>query len=337
MSQRLRLYDIRVSRLPSLVGLCAEDIPGLAGFTNTSQRRLVYAKEAGEEGWYGTWAEMAFNVSHASPYITCPRGVARIEAIVVCNQTIPINNQFYEYLQFGNGRMPRRHTGRLTEAYQRNNAVTFVDMAPASQNIVAYPTDSADVVKRVFIQGIDVNGKSVYSQDGTHRVEGIFLTLSAPFVSTPMAFNTLTGIQKDITAGPVQFFQSDPITGVQKLLLTMEAGETTAWYRRYYLDRLHPQTTQVTALAKLELVPVAVDTDYCLIQNLEAILEESQAIRLSEIDSLTAKQQAGERHMQAIRLLNGELTHYMGKDSPAVSVAPFGTARLEHQHIGTMI
>jgi len=94
---------------------------------------------------------------------------------------------------------------------------------------------------------------------------------------------------------------------------------------------------QVTGIVKLDLVPVMVDTDYLLINNLEAIIEECQSIRYSQMDTPAAKQMAAERHIQAIRLLNGEIAHYLGLDMPAVNVAPFGSARLERRNIGTMI
>lgn len=314
------------------------------------------AKEAGDEGWYGTWAEIVFNISRTNPYITLPREIARLEAVNVCNHPVAVQNQFYEYLQFGNGRLPKqfRHCRNfLTQGYTRNNAVTFTDLTNGPQIIAIYATDPADIdgKHRVLVQGLDNNNNVVYTQDGLTQVQGVFVTLSSPFATAPMQFNQLTGIQKDVTNGPIQIFQVDPATGAQVLLLTMQPGEQTAWYRRYYLDSLpcgccpppgivpagQCQQVQVAAIAKLELIPVVVDTDYLLIGNLEAITEECQSIRYSEVDTATAKQMAQEKHMQAIRLLNGELAHYLGIDTPAVSVAPFGDARLERQRIGTMI
>jgi len=335
-----------------VVGLCQADIPGIAQFVNSAQRRLLMCKEAGDEGWYSTFAEIAFLANRHHPYITLPREVARIEAMSVCDRPVPVNNQFFEYLEFGNGRLPktrRQCQWPLTAAYTRNNAVTFVDLSNPPQNlqvVVSDPLD-ADGTHRVLIQGTDNNNNVFYSQDGKVRVTGEFLTLDAPFAAFPLPLNSLTGIQKDITNGPVQFYQVDPVTGVSELLLTMEPGETTASYRRYYLDSLpnncchthpsHHNHVVVTAIAKLDLVPVVVDTDYLLIQNLEAIIEECASVRYSEVDNPTAKQMAAERHSQAVRMLIGELTHYIGKDNPAVSFKPFGSADLRRQRIGQLM
>ena len=94
--QRLRLYDCLTSRLPSLVGLCQNNVPEIANYVNSAQRRLIYAKEAGNEGWYGTWAEIVFQVSQDAPYITLPREVDRLEVINVCDIPVRVENQFYE-------------------------------------------------------------------------------------------------------------------------------------------------------------------------------------------------------------------------------------------------
>jgi hypothetical protein len=349
------------SRMPSLVGLCQSDMPQIANYVNGAQRRLLYAKEAREEGWYGTWAEVAFNVSQATPYITLPREIARLEAINVCNVPVRVRNQWFEYLTFGDGRMPkdnvwRQNNGILTGAYTRNNVVTATEMTNAPQFIVAYITDLQDVGKRTLIAGDDSSGNPIYSLDVTSNVNGTFLTFASPSVSTAMTLSQLTGIQKDITVGEVRYYQHDPATGDETLLLTMAPGETTANFRRYYLHNLpatccaasmlgvgtctntfSTTTIQVMALAKLDLIPATVQTDYLLIQNLEAIIEECSSIRLSEMDSMSAKQQAAERHKQAIGLLNGEQAHFLGLTQPAVAFYPFGTARLRRQKIGTMI
>lgn len=346
---RLRLIDCALSRLPKCVGACASDFARLAEFVNSAQRRLLFCKEVLGEGWWGSWAEIAFNVSRTTPYITLPREVARLEAVTICNRPIPIQNSFFEYLQFGNGRLPQcRARCNPLQVYSRNNSVTFINMTNAPQLLVAYIGDAADVGKRILFQGLDNNNNTVYSQDGFNRVTGIFLTFESPFVVSPFAFNQILGIQKDVTNAPVQIFQMDPTTGAQVLLLTMEPSETTASYRRYYFDPLpfaccpvsnqaDPQLVQVTAIAKLEPIPVQVQTDWLLLQNLEAIISECQSIRMSEVDTSEAQAMSMKFHKDAVRLLMSELTHYLGLDEPAIIFRPFGSARLSRQKIGSIL
>jgi hypothetical protein len=341
---RTRLYDLRLSDLPATVGLCASDVANVASIVNTAQRRLLYCREAGEEGWYGCFAEVAFNVYQSSPYITTPRGIARLELMDVCKRPVQINNQFVEYLRFGSGRLPKlcnRTCGSITESYIRNNAVTFVDM-PIGSYIKIYTTVAEDAGSRVLLQGTNTVDSIIYSNDGTNRVSGEFVTLTSTFVISSNQLNSLSGIQKDITKGDIQIFAVDPNDGTETLLLTMEPSEQTASYRRYYLNGLpfnccpNQDYVQVSAIAKLDFIPVRVDTDYTLIQNIEAIVEEAQSVRYSRIDEVSAKQMAAEKHIQAVRFLNGELTHFEGKNDPALIFAPFGSARLEKVNISML-
>lgn len=348
---RLRLYDCRNSRLPEVIGLCTANTHGLAGFVNAAQRRLIYCKEAGDESWWGTWAEVSFpGLSRTTPYITLPREIARIEKIMVCRHTIPVQNQFYEYLDFGNGRMPHTCGGDFCQmqALTRNNAVTFRDLSSPPQIIRIYPTDIADVNanRRVMVQGTDSSNNVVYTQDGLNQVTGEFVTITSPFVDTTFQFNTLTGFQKDVTSGPIQIFQVNPTTGEEIMLMTMSPSERVSGYRRYYLHNLPRNCCDglamgsafsVTAIVKLDLIPVVSDTDYLLLHNLEAITEECISVRMSEMDNLDAQKLAAVHHINAVRLLNSEIAHYLGKQSPAVNFAPFGSAHLRCQKIGVQI
>lgn len=347
--QRLRLYDCKLSRIPGIIGACVDDTPKIAKYVNSAQRQLLMCKEATDEGWWGTWAEIVFVVSRNAPYITLPREIARLEAVNVCDRPVQLQNQFFEYLQFGNGRLPktRCHLDSIPMAYTRNNAITFLEMYNLPQYLVAYATDERDFGKRVMFSGLDAGNEIIVTTDTFNQVQGQFVTLNATPAQTPQVFNQITGIQKDVTKGMVRIYQHDPTTGDEVLLLTMQPSETTASYRRYYMHQLPrgccpaPGATdncqvQVTAIAKLDLIPVLTDTDYCLIQNLEAITEQCASIRYSEMDSTEGKNLARERHNIAVSYLNGELNHYIGKNEPAVGMEIFGSARLNRQRVGRL-
>ena len=350
MALRLRLYDLRLSRLPQVLGLCSGDLPQLAAYINSAQERLLTAPEAGDEGWWGTFAEMAFKLSRSQPYLTAPREVARVQAVNVCNRVWPLQNQFYEYLEFGTGRMPKQrpYCDWLQRSVLTRNTVPVFSDPPEDTpySIRVYASDAADMsgISRVLVQGTDENSNTVYSQDGTSQVKGEFITLASPFASSTNNFLGLpTGIQKDVTQGPVQFFWVDPATGTQTLMLTMEPGEQTAAYRRYYFSGLPrtccppslPGSTSddltVTAIVKLELIPVRTDTDYTLIQSQEAIINECEAVRYEGMDNGTAAGLADRKHKKAIQLLNGELAHRVGTLPPAINFAPFGSAHFARE------
>jgi hypothetical protein len=347
---RLRLKDIAISRLPGVIGKCAGDSASIASFVNSAQRRLLMCKEAGEESWWGTWAEVQFSgISSRTPYITTPVEVARIEKLDICGLPTPVYNQFYEYLDFGNGRMPKmcndsRWNWWSPEAYTRNNAITFAEPTVSQFYLAAYSTNSDDVAssRRILFQGLDANGMKIYSQDGSR---GEYVTLASPFAQTNNLFTTITGIQKDVTVGEVQIFQVDS-AGNQTQISVMQPSETVAGYRRYYLHSLPPNCCAIpgapvnltaTAIVKLELIPAVLESDYLLIQNLEALIEECIAVRMSEMDSESSQKLAMIHHVNAVRLLNAEIGHYLGTQEPAVNFAPFGSARLERQSIGLLL
>lgn len=342
-----------MSRLPSLIGTCQGDVPGIAQYANAAEQRLLKCREAGGESWWGTWAEVAFaGVSRCAPFITCNRHIARIEKMTVCRHPVMVQNQFYEYLDFGNGRMPqcRRDNWCNIQGYTRNNTPTFFDITNGPKIIRVFATDPADVdaTRRVFLSGVDGTNSDIWTQDSLNNVNGQFVSLANPFADAAIQMNAISGVQKDPTNGPVQIFQVDPTTGSQSLLVTMEPNELVSSYRRYYINNLPcnccgttinsclhevPNTVQALAIVKLEPVPVAVDTDYFVIQNLEAMILECQSIRYSEMDSPGAQRLSLQKHTEAVRLLQGELVHYLGKDKPAVNFAPFGSARLNASHV----
>lgn len=343
--QLLRLKDIRQSRIPEAIGACAADNGKLIEIVNEAQQRLVFA--GGETGWWGSWFKTAFTVDgHADPYITTPRNIARLINIDVCRRPVRIQNEFYEFLEAGVGLQPSRCGCNPIETYDRGLFPTFSDMA-ANTRLRFYITDAADVSRRVLVQGTDQNGTTIYSLDGIDQVQGIYLDFTQPFVDMPFNMTTLTGLQKDYTVGPVRVFEVDQTTGIQRLILTMDPGEEVAGYRRYFLNGLPRNccnvtdaattTVQVTAMAKLALIPVAVDTDYLVIQNLAAMKEACMAVRFGEMDDAMSAGQEGLHSKKAIKLLNGELIHHLGKERPAINYAPFGTAHLNRQRIGSLI
>lgn len=351
---RLRLYDIRTSRLFRAIGICQGDVQQTADYVNSAQERLLNAVESGDEGWWGTWAEMAFNVTKDAPYVTLPRGVTRIIDPAVCDQPVALQNQFYRFLRFGNG--PRCFTNRVMgnmTVYDKGLVPTMVDLdaTAGAQIIRIYPASEFDAGQRVLIQGTDQNGMTVRTVDGYANVEGEFVTLAQPFVDTLFRYKTLTGIQKDTTNGTVEIRQADPTTAVEKTLLTMEATEQVSGYRRYYVQNVpynccgtvepspcievtSPYYVQLSFVAKLELIPVKADPDYLLIQNREALIAECQSIKFSERDGEEARKQEILKHKEAIRYLNGEIFNQLGKTHPAINFAPFGSARLEKIKIG---
>lgn len=331
------------STLPGSIGFCAQNRPEVAAFVNKAQFELLTDPLAPDEGWWGGWVEMLFNIipdANFTATVTTPNDIARLIVLDICNRARPIRNGFYEYLQFGTGHRPRSCGHGQCDTQQAFDRPPVPTLTPfptsAPQFIRLFPTDAADVGKRVVIQGPDKNGITVLGTDPSTGASnlGETLLLSFPFSISVNEFQKITGFIKDVTKGPVQIFVVDPSTGNQTLLSSMQPNETTASYRQYLIAGL-PQhccntpgnTVQIYAQAKLDFVPVVADTDYLIIPNVAALEEQCQSIKYSRMDAANAPNLEAKHHKKAISLLNGQLDHFLGKTRVAVNVPLFGSNR----------
>lgn len=364
--RRLTLAAVRNSPLGQSVGLCSGNLSAVAAIVNLAQERLLMDPLQPEEGWWGGWVKMRFNVASGTPgnncasfgYITTPHDIARIILLDVCQRPVRIRNGFYEFLEFGIGLQPRQtgaccsnlpppgntigrfSCGQVSQAYERDNVATLLDLA-GTKTVRIYPQNSLDVGKRVVVQGADQNGKTIYGIDPATQkaVLGETVFLDMPFVNTGNQFTEVTGILKDQTVDPVQIFQVDAM-GAELPLSSMEPQETTAAYRRYLVNGLPSHCcnqpfgqVQITAQCKLDFVPVQSDPDYLIINNLPALIEEVQAIRYSTQDTAASAQLEAKHHQKAMALLFGQLDTYSGKVNTAINVPLFGSNRLTRQPV----
>lgn len=348
---RPRFVDLRASRLAQSVGLCQSDIPSLAILVNEATEKLLMDPMQPDEGWWGTWVRSVFNVSRQEPTFVTPRNVARVILMDVCKHPTRVQNGFYEFLDFGRGLQPSGcpsnlvapngspypPCNQLLQAYDREFSAILGTMATTPQIIRIFPTDPRDVGKIVLVQGPDQNGLAVLATDAVTgaTISGELVTLNTPFVDTLSQFANITGVQKDATFGPVNFFQVNPVTGVTLSLSTMDPSETSAAYRRYFVNGLPVNCcntplgqVQVTSMCKLDFVPVISDPDYLGIPNVPALIRECQSLRFSEMDTATAFKMSSAKHQEALSLLFGQLDSFMGKERPAIEVPLFGSERL---------
>lgn len=347
--QRLTFADALNSTLPKAIGLCRQDRMEVGFAVNEAQECLLTDELCPDEGWWNTWVTMLFNVTvtnHTAKIVT-PREIARAIVLDICKRPRFLRNGFYEYLAFGTGAQPRGCSSSLCcqtqQAFDRPNVVTLTDFPTnAPQFIRFYISDLADVGKRIIVQGPDQNGKQVL---GTDPVTGLAtigeaVTLAFPFATTVNQYQEVQGFIKDPTKGPVTIFAVDPSSTAQTQISSMETNETTASYRQYFLNGLPdhccngPQgIVQVLAQCKLDFIPVANDTDYLIIQSIPALIEECQSKRYSRMDAAQAPTLEAKHHQKAIRILNGQLDHFLGKERTAIKVPLFGSNRLRRQPV----
>lgn len=321
--QRNTFGQLRLSDMPGAVGLCSTDSTAIAAYANEAIQRLLTDPLAPDEGWWGGWARMAFNVSRFSPTIVTPNNVARIILLDVNQHPVRIRNEFFEFLDFGNGLMPKRHTcNNYLQAYERDTVPTLSPLVPPA-TIRVYPQDPSDVGQTVLVQGADQNGKTIYSVDpATNQTFiGERITLALPFTDSVNTFTTITGLQKDPTNFPVTFNQVN-LAGVESTLSFLDVGENVGQYRTYFINglRCNQCLAQVQALVKFDFSPVSQDSDYLLVQNLPALKEECMGIYDWRLHDTAAQARGDAHHKKALGLLFGELSHFLGNERPSISV-----------------
>lgn len=339
---RITLQDFALSRAPQVLGLCSDNLPGIASYVNEAIQRLLMS--ATEDGWWQGWDRITFNVNRDNPYITLPSRYARLIGLDTCRIPMPIATEWFEFLEAGIGLQTTctaKNGCGMKAVFSRGTVTTITDLTATNQYIRVYYTDVRDVGQQItFYNALDQNSVNIYSQNGLVPVNGFFLTLQAPFATTAFIVTKFQSISKPVTYGDVVVKQVDATTGTEVLLARILATEKSPTYVRYLITGLPPNccdpntsTVQLTAMAKLDFYPVANPTDQLLIGNIPALKLECESIRFSEMDVANAAELSALKHRQAVNLLNKELQHYGGSESLSVNVAPFGTARLERVNL----
>lgn len=328
---RIKLSDVAASRIPQVLGLCSSNTVALASYVNEAVQRLIGC--ANETGWFGGWAKVVFPITKEDPYITLPPQFCRIVNMDLCKLPIRIQNSWYEVLVDSIG-LRTKCDGRCNgpiESYDRELVPTAFDLPDENQMLRLYLTDSRDVGARIlFSQAEDSNGNGIYSTDGLNTVDGFYLTLASPFVTSAFIVTSFYTLSKPVTYGDVVLKAVDATTGAETFLARYTPSETNPTWRRYLVTGVpdcccrdgSQQSPQITAMCKYEYVPVTQPTDFLIIGNIPALKAECESIRYGELDSGNGAQLSALKHKEAIRLLNQELQHYEGHDYPAVVVVP---------------
>jgi hypothetical protein len=121
----------------------------------------------------------------------------------------------------------------------------------------------------------------------------------------------VSAIQKDVTNYNVQLYEIESVgTPTERVIAEYEPGETRPSYRRSLIAGL-PDTSakSVTVVGKLRFVPARTDDDWLHINYESALKEMVMSIRKAEQNNV---QESEFYEARAVRLLEEQLTHYMG-------------------------
>lgn len=280
---RFTLGSIRASRIPHVLGVCTDD-DRLVQWANTAQQRLL---DRGR--WFGTVVRVRINVSNGC--IVWPREVAVIEKIMLCCKPIATHGLWYEFTEYVNPYCCDYRTDpRLVDM---SGTPTVSDIDP-NRNVIAYSTNVADDGKYIVVQGYDSNGNWVRTDDGSgNPIDGERIELDTAGTVSTTIWNSITGIQKDVTDYDVTLYQYDTSGPTQeKLLGVYQSNEQYPEYRKSMLrgieygcceqEDCEDPTYAVEVLAKLQHIPVSADGDWFILQNQPAMELAMKAVKLEE-------------------------------------------------------
>lgn len=322
-SLTLSLCRPQISRV---LGVC-ESSPRVAEYLNESQQRMLNRPDKP----VGSLARYRFCFGTSS-CLSWPRFIRTIEAFAICSTPGVIRSNFFEFIGWPNGiGLQSEENMPGTMLIDRDPSCAFDDViatTAAPRKICLIATNVADVGKKVTLRYIDDNGQKKYSSIGGVVQEGEQLTLISPAQAFPAnaVFTTsnvsaLYHVVKETTKYPVLMYEASNVPAITKLLSQYEPSEQVPIYRRSFIPGLADmpacenatedctQNKQITALVKLQHVPVIVDNDPLVIGNLAALKLMVMAILREEQNR---HDEAAILEGKAAREIDGELSSYIG-------------------------
>lgn len=317
----------------------------MASYINEATLKLI--NTASETGFWLGWEKVVFPITREDPYITLPSLYSRAINLDLCRVPIRIQNEFYEVIVDGAGLRRDCENGcGAIQTLDRGDVPTSVDIPDDNSLLRVYLTNTADVGKRIlFSEAKDANNLGIYSTSGVNQVNGFYLTLASPFVTSAFVVKSFLAAVKDVTLGDVVLKAVNATTGEETALARYTPQETNPSYRRYMLTGVPncccgttcttPAAPQVTAMCKIDYRPVSQPSDQLLISNIVALKAACQSIRYSEIDNPQAQSMSILKWNEAVKALNQEVRTYEGNEFPAIAVAmPWGNYRNDPMRVG---
>lgn len=310
MSQRLLVSDLQASRIPASLNICATDERFYAWLNEAEEMMLAQGR------WWGSTVEAQFCTR--SGCLVFPRQVAEVERIAVCGGNVQTENGWFAFTRqiasviqrdcgtgsCSSGSTPTNQRNQYGSCFlqareRRGEVCSFSSTLGQGKIIRSYPTNVADVGKKIIYQGYDSNGiwvRTVY--DGDMR-DGEQVTLAMPFVDTVTTWNPGNpyAVVKEVTAQRVLVYEYDSDTTTERQLADYEPGETNPSYRVSFIPGLRNATNgngccssdtdddrrvTVTCMVSLRHIPFTSPGDWLILQNLPAYKAAMMAVKAWE-------------------------------------------------------
>lgn len=333
--QLLTLSDAKASRLPGIVGKCA-DSPEFLDFINKATRMLMVRGE-----FDGLVVKLQLCVEAGC--VVWPAEVGTVLAANVCGHAIQAKNNWFEFLPNNGGSLRPNSSCGVRVMEMEGRVPVFRNIGCEASYVRAFLQRNADIGKTITIYGIDDNGNELMTlrADDTY-LPGVTLSLAKPYAQTPMKLRKITRIQKDVTQGPITVYSSALGDGTDLRQLGLyRPRDTNPMFRATGINTFrstgccgcHGAFKSIMSLVKLQFVPVELDDDVIQISNLDALEEMIRSIKFG--DAFDGGQKK-EFEAAAIREMNLELGSNQPLEQVSIRVSGFGTALPRRHGIGRM-
>lgn len=190
------------------------------------------------------------------------------------------------------------HSGDLTcEEFKSgiseevNDYYTIYDIPVAGARIAAVPLESESENAYIIIQGLDSNGKDVFTTCNGCRIHGERLKISREEpVFSRTSFSKITGIEKSITCNYVRLYWQEIAAGQiagRGLLAEYKPTDTHPSYRRFHVPNArYDCPVKVTVLGRVKNVDYRHNNDVLPVTSLAALRKMGQLMQAEQNEKI---------------------------------------------------
>lgn len=165
-----------------------------------------------------------------------------------------------------------------------NSYFTVYDMPASGGYVVAVPLESEEG-KYITVQGLDLNGREVFSSVNGRQIHGERLPINreTPIFSKNQ-FSKITGIEKDRTCNYVRLYwqtynlEVEQVTG-RGLLAEYRPNETHPSFKRFRVPNLENDCAKITVIGRIKDIEYFHDNDVLPVTSLSALKKIAQLIQ----------------------------------------------------------
>ena len=331
----ITLAEAQASRAIRIAGACPTSQDWI-NLLNDATRELLKRGD-----FYGS---IQFNsVCVYGDVVTWNRRVGTVLAVDSnCRSTIP-QNFWNDWVPPGDDqirdrwRFWHRHGCGTVITSQLGQSPVFHQLNPNEpQYIQIFVSNQLDCGKTITLYGINDQNQPVITRrpDGTTQ-PGEQIVLGIPYSISKVMYRRIDRVYiNPATVGLLNVFTFDPVLLQNLPVAVYEPGEVSPMYQQSRVPnnrRCCGTPMMVSAMVKVQYVPVQYPSDLVQIDNLDALALAMQSVKHSDAYDHAGAEAAMAR---AVRDANYQLRDKFPLEQTTVSFRPFGTATLNRLYLG---